>query len=222
MNNNESMNQQINVNTKSIKDGKLLYHLTPIKNVESILRNDLKPRSELDKKFTDTANSDIIEKREQMKLTSYIPFHFMANGPYDGRARKTHCDEDFAYICVSRETVKNDCKIIVRHPLNNLNPNDTNSDTKNLYKLYDWDDGFSKIDWELMDKKDYKDKPCKQMCMSEALYSGTIKHENIQSIWIPTTQVDKFKKIKKEINGTFYINGKDFLIAENKKKKKNE
>ncbi|HEG2582084.1 TPA: DUF4433 domain-containing protein [Campylobacter lari] len=59
----------------NIKDGKLLYHLTPLENLESMIRNGLKPRSNLDKeKFIDTANSDIINKRSKMKLTDYVPF----------------------------------------------------------------------------------------------------------------------------------------------------
>lgn len=219
------------INTTSIKDGKLLYHLTPIKNLESILRNGLKSRSSLEKEnFIDTANSDIIDKRKQMKLTNYIPFHFMSNGPYDGSVRKTYPDEDFAYICVYRDIIKDNCKIIVGHPLNssvldNVTLNNlikNNSVDKNLDKLYDWNEGFDKINWKLMDEKDYKDRSCKQMCMSEALYLGTITYENIQCIWVPSDQVSKFEKIKKELKGKFHIDAKDFLTAENKKNKENE
>ncbi|HEC1797817.1 TPA: DUF4433 domain-containing protein [Campylobacter lari] len=212
----------------NIKDGKLLYHLTPLENLESIIRNGLKPRSNLDKeKFIDTANSDIINKRSKMKLTDYVPFHFISNGPYDGSVRKAYPDKDFAYICVSREVIKNDCKIIVGHPLNipvlnsmilgGLKINDLIDRDSN--KLYDWDKGFDKINWELMEERNYTDEACKQMCMSEALYPETITHENIQSIWIPSSEVNKFEKIKKELNGKFYIDAKDFLMAENSKNK---
>ncbi len=121
--------------TISAKDKKLLFHLTPIKNVESILKNSLKPRSCLNEEnFEDTANPDIINKREEMGLTKYIPFHFIPNGPYDGSVRKSNPDEDFAYICVSRSTVKDNCKIIVGHPLNNSTEN--NSTENNSGKLY--------------------------------------------------------------------------------------
>ncbi|HEC1747252.1 TPA: DUF4433 domain-containing protein [Campylobacter lari] len=240
----------------SAKDKKLLFHLTPIKNVESILKNGLKPRSCLNEEnFEDTANPDIINKREEMGLTKYIPFHFIPNGPYDGSVRKSNPDEDFAYICVSRSTVKDNCKIIVGHPLNNSTENNStennstennstennstennstennstennstennstenNSTENNSGKLYNWDKGFEKIDWALIDKRDYTDEACKQMCMSEALYLGTITHENIQCIWVPSAQVGQFEKMKKELNGKFHIDEKDFLTAENKK-----
>ncbi|EAJ0349253.1 DUF4433 domain-containing protein [Campylobacter lari] len=199
----------------SAKDKKLLFHLTPIKNVESILKNGLKPRSCLNEEnFEDTANPDIINKREEMGLTKYIPFHFIPNGPYDGSVRKSNPDEDFAYICVSRSTVKDNCKIIVGHPLNNSTEN--NSD-----KLYNWDEGFEKKDCVSTDKRDYIDEVCKQI-MSESLYLETITHKNIQCIWVPSAQVSKFEKIKKELKGKFHIDEKDFLTAENKKNKKNE
>jgi len=194
----------------SAKDKKLLYHLTPIKNVENILKEGLKPRNSLKKEdFKDTANLDIIDKRNKMGLTQYVPFHFISNGPYDGRVRKDNPNEDFAYICVSRSTIKDNCKIIVGHPLNN------NSD-----KIYSWDEGMEEIDWTLMDKGDYTDEACKQMCMSEALYLGTITHENIQCIWVPSAQVGKCEEIKEKLNGKFYIDAKDFLMAENSKKQK--
>ena len=103
------------------KNGKLLYHITTIENLEKILEDKkLKSRSELDSaNFNDTANHEILEKRKAANLDEYVPFHFFANGPYDGSVRKANPNTSFAYIRVLRETIKPECGIIAGHPLNN-------------------------------------------------------------------------------------------------------
>ena len=53
---------------KSIKDGKLLYHLTAIDNLENIFNNGLLSRKDaLDKKLirSDIADYEIIKKRKE-------------------------------------------------------------------------------------------------------------------------------------------------------------
>ena len=50
---------------ETAKTGKLLYHLTKLENLESIIENGLLPRNEVIKqriKFGDIANADIISK----------------------------------------------------------------------------------------------------------------------------------------------------------------
>ncbi len=51
----------------SIREGKLIYHLTPIDSLESIIKNGLMSRDSLDKlnvKFIDTADHEILLDRE--------------------------------------------------------------------------------------------------------------------------------------------------------------
>lgn len=53
-----------------------IHHLTSIKNLENILKEGLLSRNKLKENnifFNDTANKNIIEKRDN--LNSYIPFH---------------------------------------------------------------------------------------------------------------------------------------------------
>ena len=64
----------------SIKNGKLLYHLTNIDNLDSILKNGLLPRNKLKElkgslNFDDIADKRIIMERDCMGLGDYIPFH---------------------------------------------------------------------------------------------------------------------------------------------------
>ena len=64
---------------KDAKEGKLLYHLTELKNLESIIDFGLVPRKILRENtvtFGDVADPEIIRKRESLGLDGYIPFHF--------------------------------------------------------------------------------------------------------------------------------------------------
>ena len=58
-----------------IKNQKLLYHLTSIKNIANIIEHGLKPRNELSE-FVDVADSEILESRKSLSLEGYVPFHF--------------------------------------------------------------------------------------------------------------------------------------------------
>lgn len=50
-------------------EGKLLYHMTHVDNIASILRSGLKPRSALSQgEFKDIANQEIIQKRSERSL----------------------------------------------------------------------------------------------------------------------------------------------------------
>lgn len=54
-----------------------IHHLTHINNLDNILKNELMARNKLKKldyEFTDTAENDIILKRNE--LNNCIPFHF--------------------------------------------------------------------------------------------------------------------------------------------------
>ncbi|WP_323835150.1 DarT ssDNA thymidine ADP-ribosyltransferase family protein [Photorhabdus africana] len=114
----------------NIKAKKLLYHLTSLKNVSSILDSGLKPRSML-KKFHDVADQEIIDNRKEHKLEHYVPFHWFSRNPFAGRVQKDRPDEDFVLITVRRSIAKTgNWKIIPRHPLANT-----------TVELYDYDKG---------------------------------------------------------------------------------
>jgi hypothetical protein len=195
---------------KTAKDGKLLYHMTPIKNLNGIFKDGkLKPRSELESaNFNDTANHEILDKRKAADLDKYVPFHFFMNGPYDGSVRKAHPDESFAYICVYRETIKEKCGIIVGHPLHS-----------EKIEIKSWNDGIELIDWKLIEKRDYHDEECKQMCMSEAVHKGALSLEYVQSIRVPKKYIGKLNAKKESLGLRFYANEDDNLLAENEKDK---
>ena len=63
----------------TVKTGKLLYHLTKLSNLESIIQFGMLPRSiiiEKEMEFGDIADGSIISKRKELGLDKYTPFHF--------------------------------------------------------------------------------------------------------------------------------------------------
>ena len=132
------------------KNGKLLYHLTELKNLESIVRLGLVPRKVLlenEVKFEDVANPEIIIKRQELGLSEYIPFHFHPYTAFDVAVKNQHMGEEMIYICIQRELAReNNFKILPKHPL-----------SLTSYQLYDYDEGFQRIDWGTMMEKNRTD-----------------------------------------------------------------
>ncbi|MCL1475166.1 DUF4433 domain-containing protein [Argonema antarcticum A004/B2] len=171
----------------SIKNQKLLYHLTSIDNLGSILDNGLLARNDLDNldddvSFHDVADAEIISFRRANNLTIYIPFHFFAKNPFDGKVQKSYPNEEFMYISIQRTFAqKNNFKIIPKHPLS-MSP----------LILYDYSDGMEKIDWETMDRRDYSDQNCKNICMAECLSQNKIEPQDFHAIWVRSEEAKAY------------------------------
>lgn len=158
-----------------IRDGKLIYHLTAITNMESILKNGLMPRNQIDE-FTDVAEPRIITFRSENNLNDYVPFHFFKGTPFDGSVQKDHPSTDFVYICLLRDYAKRQgFKILTAHPMSLTN-----------LELYDYSDGFDLIDWSTMEKKDYTDDYNKSVCMAECIAPRPIMLNDMYCIFVKT------------------------------------
>lgn len=152
---------------------KLIYHLTSLKNMASILDSGLLPRSRLDS-FVDVADPEIIESRKGLRLERHVPFHFFAKNPFDGRVQRDHPKKRFALIAVQRHVARTrGWKIIPRHPL-----------AGGEIELLDYDDGMEAIDWEVMNKRDYSDQYCKCVCMAECLAPGPVTANLFHAIYV--------------------------------------
>lgn len=187
----------------SIKDGKLLYHITALSNITSIFKNGLLSRANLKDDFKDVAEEDIIEFRNTHKITNLIPFHFFAGTPFAGRVQIDYPDEEFIYITIHRDIAKsknNDFRIFPTHP-KHMNP----------LEIYPYEEGFEKINWELMEKRDYLDYECKEICMAECVANHSSVPSNIfHSIIVKSDKTKEYlEKLYYEIfkkNVPFHIN----------------
>ncbi|MET4138422.1 DarT ssDNA thymidine ADP-ribosyltransferase family protein [Pedobacter sp. UYP1] len=161
------------------REGQLLYHLTAVENLESILTEGLAPRSVI-KNFTDVADQQIINRRIEKDLNNFVPFHFFAGSPFAGAVQRKHIDKSFVFITINRIFAKsNDFKILTQHPL---------SLEDCVPKSYE--EGFESIDWETMNKRQYKDHNCCEICMAECLSPNIIKPSNFFSIYTKTNAIN--------------------------------
>ena len=154
-------------------EGKLLYHITHLQNIPSILEKGLVPRKFLHENnvhdFVDIADQEILSKREsyKSKLSQYVLFHFYARNPFDGAVCKKYGSENMAIITIRREAHKvNDFYIIPSHPLDKDEPD-----------IYPYDEGFSLVRWDILDRehgRDYHDREIRNACMAECVMSYII------------------------------------------------
>lgn len=176
-----------------IQSGKLLYHLTKLSNLDSIIKTGLVSRRILESNqidFGDVADSQIMSKRKEFGLDSYVPFHFHPYSAFDTVVKNTYPDE-FIYICITRTLAReNGFLILPKHPL-----------SIEEVKLYSYDDGMDKIDWDAMESSSTKSDHCKNVRMAECLTDRVISVGYFQSIAVRNQDVkeiveDKLKGVK--------------------------
>lgn len=161
-----------------IKVQKLLYHLTAIDNVESILRVGLQPRAQLNS-FADVANPEIIENRNIHGLQNFVPFHWFARNPFDGRVQQDHPKRTFVLFTVRRTLAQaENWKVVPRHPLASGDP-----------ELLDYQQGIAAIDWGIMNQRDYHDSHCKGVCMAECLSPRPVLVSDMFKVFVPNENV---------------------------------
>lgn len=194
---------------KNAKDGKLLYHLTAIENLSSIIDNGLLSRNEIQKKnipFIDIANPNIIEKRALTQLNDYIPFHFHPYSAFDLAVKSKYKDINFIYLCIKREFAqRQNFYILPRHPLSEKD-----------FTLLSYNDGFNTINWDIMCKTDqelnHKEinlHDSRMIKMAECIVPKVLKFNNICNIYVKN---NKIRNIilhlfhQKKINKYPYIN----------------
>ncbi len=170
---------------ENVKSGKLLYHLTELKNLESIIRFGLIPRKVLLENtvtFEDIANPEIIVKRERLGLDEYIPFHFHPYTAFDLAVKKQHANDEMMYICIRRELARrNNFKVLPKHPL-----------SLEDCQLYDYEEGFKRIDWDTMARVGLTDPDSKQTKMAECLSAKVIPVDCFQCFYVPSEQSKEF------------------------------
>lgn len=161
-----------------IRNQKLLYHLTSLRNVRSILENGLMPRARL-QNFEDVADQEIIASRQAFRLENYVPFHWFSRNPFDGRVQQDRPHDQFVLITVKRVLAEQgNWAVVPCHPLAN-----------GTIRLLDFREGVAAIDWETMNRRDYHDPVCKSVCMAECLSPSPVPSAHFFRIYAPSEQV---------------------------------
>ncbi|MBA9079812.1 DarT ssDNA thymidine ADP-ribosyltransferase family protein [Rufibacter quisquiliarum] len=165
---------------KPPKEGKLLYHLTALQNLEGIFASGLQPRGAIST-FYNVADQEILGHRQEFGLDAYVPFHFFAPTPFAGAVQLKDPHTDFAYITIRRDTAKAlSFNIIPSHPLN--------------YKSQplSYDDGILSIDWDTMALRDYNSNDCKEVCMAECISNKPVNPNDFNCIYVKTEDNKKW------------------------------
>lgn len=161
---------------ENTKNGKLLYHLTKLENLESILQNGLLSRKIVKDKnigFKDVADGKIITKRTNLGLDKYTPFHFHPYSAFDVSVKNNY-KQEFIYICITRKLARyNNFKILPKHPL-----------SIEECVIYEYDEGFENIDWETMEKAGTDDNYSKHVKMAECLTELIVPAKLFHSIYV--------------------------------------
>lgn len=155
---------------EKVREKKLLYHLTKVSNMETIINRGLLPRRYLQEQsmfFGDVADPKIISKRKELGLDKYTPFHFHPYSAFDVAVKNAYLTEKFVYICIRRALAEfNNFKILVKHPL-----------SQQECVLYDYNEGINKIDWDTMEKVGTIDEYSRNVKMAEYLTDKCIPAE---------------------------------------------
>ena len=157
---------------------KLLYHLTELENMTSIIEYGLLSRKDIRSKgikYRDVADSEIISIREMLGLDGYIPFHFHPYSAFDVAVKKSRPEDKFVYITIKRELAAiANFKILVKHPL-----------SQEECVLYDYEEGINLIDWDTMETVGTDDTYSKNVKMAECLSIKPIDAALIQCVYVP-------------------------------------
>ena len=183
---------------ETAKNQNLLYHLTKLSNLKSIIDHGMLPRRKVIEQrlgFGDIADAQIISKRQELGLDSYTPFHFHPYSAFDVVVKHKYQNEDMIYLCITRRKAQFDnYKILPKHPL-----------SVSECQLYNYDEGFEKIDWETLQEKNRLDGYAKQVKMAECLTEKTIYINEFYCMYVKSDIVrDKVIRILND-------NGVDFM-----------
>ena len=180
---------------ESAKSQKLLYHLTKIENLPSIIENGLIPRRSIKEKniqFTDVADSEIIDKRTKLGLDAYTPFHFHPYSSFDVAVKHKFNSKRLIYICIERDFARDKkFKILPQHPLSIVD-----------CKLYNYDEGFSLINWKVLCEAGSSHSNAKEIKMAECLTDSIILAEYFKCIYVANNDIKNevelyFRKLNK-------------------------
>lgn len=203
----------------TVREGKLLYHITALENLENIFTHGLLSRIDaLSKGFIikDVADSKIIEKRTELGILQYVPFHFFEKTPFTHTVYASHPNTTFCVIAIHRTFAqKNNFKICTAHPLSE-NPK---------AEILDYDEGIKQISWKSIDVDWDKIKKGlirltdrdDNVRMAECLATSPVLPQNFQAVYVPSEKVKKqVEKLAETILHTysFYINVGEWCTQE--------
>lgn len=179
-----------------------IHHLTHIENLKSILENGLKPRNELKQnEFKNTANNEIITKREEYKsnnnniemksLNNYIPFHINKlqityRIPYNYIVCKNEGNENMIFLsCKTKNLFSDEIIYQLYHPVSNYKCEYVGNNEKEFIKKLEEEENKLKYEYNF----DYSNPRVKEFLMSEILVKGILYLNNNWKICVYSNEI---------------------------------
>ena len=163
---------------ENTRNKKLLYHLTALDNMNSIIKYGLLSRADVKRlgfRFNDVADPNIISGREMLGLDTYVPFHFHPYSAFDFAVKLSRPNNKFVYITVMRELAeRKGFKVLIRHPL-----------SQNECTLYNYAEGVSLIEWDTLERTGTSDAYSKNVKMAECLSDHPVPASSIHCVYVP-------------------------------------
>lgn len=72
-------------------------------------------------------------------------------------------------------------RVIPKHPL-----------AGGTLELLEYEAGILAIDWDMMDRREYRDPDCKHICMAECLAPGPVRAAQFSKIYAPSPEIQQF------------------------------
>jgi hypothetical protein len=167
-----------------IRDRKCIYHLTALDNLNSIIDNGLLSRKSLEQCdicFADVADTEIIEKRQTLKIVDCVPFHFHTYTNFDVCVQQRF-DKVFIYLAIYKNKARDkNFLIIPKHPL-----------SCESNEVFDYDEGLEQIDWDIMNLTSQQNGYDSSVRMAECLSNHCdLSISDINIIFVPNAEVEQ-------------------------------
>ena len=187
--------------------GKLLYQMTSLYNIPSIIEHGIISRKMLESTripFNDICSYNVSENRKhsQLGLSAYVSFHFFPRTLFEKSACNRIGYDNLAIISIYRpknsEKV-NQYKIIPTHPLSGGN-----------HQLFTYKNGIQKVRWNILDdydaydhKYDYTNNMTRCATMAECLVPQKVEPDEIAWIFVYNEKGKRYLLSKLGLNHPF-------------------
>ncbi len=170
----------------SARDKQLLYHLTSLRNLPSIVEHGILPRAELARRglaFDDVGDPEILARRASLSLDELVPFHFVPKTPFAYQVAHREGQGSLMFACVRRDRARRrGYGVIPAHAPANATARARPPD------VLGWDEGFDVVDWARIDTGGdwHTDRRLRSALMAEAVSFERIPPGDVAVIFVAT------------------------------------
>ncbi len=162
------------------KNEDFIYHMTSIDNLDSILKNGLLSRNELRRRgltAKTVSNERTIWRKRDPRCYSCVPFHFFEPTFFTYRITNGFKAENFCYIAVARSYAEEHGFMASTKSLDAVDA-----------EILPYKEGFERIDWETMDKRNYHLQEKREVCDAECLSPSFVAVSDFCCIYVRTEE----------------------------------